>query len=145
MLFTCCNVFGRSTPSGSTKDSQFKNGVLDPLAGAWMSMTLWRHYEFTKDKTFLRKYAYPVLKGASQFLLEYLVESADGMLVIVPSTSPENAYLHPETGQPVRLTVGSTYHTTLVRVVFDATIQAAKVLDTNEGLQKELHAALGGS
>jgi alpha-L-fucosidase 2 len=40
------------------------------------------------------------------------------------------------------LTVGSTYHTTLVRVVLDATIQAAKALDTNEGLQKELHAAL---
>ena len=91
-----------------------------------------------KGQEVLTEKAYPVLKGAAQFLLDYLVESADGMLVIVPSTSPENAYFHPETGQPVRLTVGSTYHTTLVQVVFDATIQAAKTLDTDEGFRKEL-------
>jgi alpha-L-fucosidase 2 len=140
--FTSCNVFGRSTPSGSTKGSQFQNGVLDPLAGAWMAMTLWRHYEFTQDESFLREYAYPVLKGASQFLLDYLAESPDGKLVIVPSTSPENAYIHPDSGQPVRLTVGSTYHTTLVRVVFDATVQGAQALDTDSAFRAQLQAAL---
>ena len=50
------------------------NGVLDPLAGAWMAMTLWRHYEFSQDKVFLRDRAYPILKGAGEFILDYLSE-----------------------------------------------------------------------
>ena len=70
VAFHCSNPFGRTTPVGSTLGSQFENGVLDPLAGAWMAMTLWRHYEFTQDKTFLRERAYPVLKGAAQFMLD---------------------------------------------------------------------------
>ena len=43
VAYTPTNPFGRSTPSGSTLWSQYNNGVLDPLAGAWMAMTLWRH------------------------------------------------------------------------------------------------------
>ena len=57
VCFHCSNPFGRTTPVGSTLSSQFKNGVLDPLAGAWMAMTLWRHYEFTQDKNYLRQQA----------------------------------------------------------------------------------------
>jgi alpha-L-fucosidase 2 len=140
--FTASNVFGRSTPSGSTKASQFQNGVLDPLAGAWMAMTLWRHYEFTQDEVFLRDRGYPVLKGAARFLMDYLVEGPDGSLVIVPSTSPENRYIHPVTKQAVRVTLGSTYHTTLVRVVFEAVIEGSKVLDTDEEFREALQAAL---
>ncbi|MHC4579879.1 MAG: glycoside hydrolase family 95 protein, partial [Planctomycetota bacterium] len=90
LTFTATNPFGRTTPSGSTRDSQFQNGVLDPLAGAWMAMTLWRHYEFTQDRIFLKERAYPILKGAAEFMLDYLVEDKDGYLVVVPSTSPEN-------------------------------------------------------
>ncbi|MHC4249012.1 MAG: glycoside hydrolase family 95 protein, partial [Planctomycetota bacterium] len=86
VAFTCTNLFGRTTPGGSTKSSQFQNGVLDPLAGAWMAMTLWRHYEFTRDEEFLGRRAYPVLKGAAEFILDYLVADAGGALVIVPST-----------------------------------------------------------
>jgi len=65
VAFTATNPFGRTTPSGSTKASQFQNGVLDPLAGAWMAMTLWRHYQFSQDKTFLQERAYPILKGVT--------------------------------------------------------------------------------
>jgi alpha-L-fucosidase 2 len=140
--FLACNVFGRSTPSASTKASQFQNAVLDPLAGAWMAMTLWRHYQFTLDEAFLRQRAYPVLRGAARFLLDYLVETPDGRLVIVPSTSPENAYVHPDTGEAVRLTVGSTYHMTLVRVVFQAVIHGAEILNTDQELREQLRAAL---
>ncbi len=139
--FTASNVFGRSTPSGSTKGSQFVNGVLDPLAGAWMAMTLWRHWEFTRDKQFLKTKAYPVLKGAAAFILDYLVERPDGKLVIVPSTSPENRYVHPETGKSVRLTVASTYHTMIVRAVLDATWKSARLLDTDPELRREIEAA----
>lgn len=138
VTFTSTNPFGRTTPSGSTKGSQFQNGVLDPLAGAWMAMTLWRHYEFTQDKAFLLERAYPVLKGAAEFILDYLVEDQDGYVVVVPSTSPENTYIHPELNKPVRITRGSTYHMSIVRLVFEAVVQGSKILNTDEQLQAEL-------
>ncbi|MBN1588692.1 MAG: glycoside hydrolase family 95 protein, partial [Pirellulales bacterium] len=141
VAFTATNPFGRTTPSASNRGSQFSNGVLDPLAGAWMAMTLWRHYEFSGDRAFLEKRAYPILKGAAAFLLDYLVEDSDGRLVIVPSTSPENSYLHPKTGRPVRITRGSTYHTTLVRVVFEAVIEGSRILRRDAELREKLIAA----
>jgi len=142
VAFTTTNLFGRTTPGGSTKGSQFVNGVLDPLAGAWMSMTLWRHYEFTGDREFLQQRAYPVLKGASEFLLDYLVERGDGTLVIVPSTSPENSYIHPDTGHTVRITWGSTYHMAIVRAVFEAAIQGSETLGQDQEFREKLETAL---
>jgi len=142
VAFTATNPFGRTTPSGSTEDSQFQNGVLDPLAGAWMAMTLWRHYEFTGDRDFLDRCAYPALKGAAEFLLDTLVEDPDGVLVVVPSTSPENSYIHPETGEAVRITRGSTYHTTIVRVVFQAVIDGSQILHRDASLREDLEAAV---
>jgi len=142
VAFTAVNLFGRTTPSGSTRASQFQNGVLDPLAGAWMAMTLWRHYEFTGDRDFLDRCAYPVLKGAGEFLLDYLVQDQDGMLVVVPSTSPENSYIHPQTGAALRITRGSTYHTTIVRVVLQAVIDGSRVLKRDAAFREKLEAAV---
>jgi alpha-L-fucosidase 2 len=142
VVFTASNPFGRVTPSGSTKSSQFDNGVLDPLAGAWMAMTLWRHYEFTGDRQFLSDTAYPVLKGAAEFLLDYLVEDADGQLLVVPSTSPENSYFHPETGKAVRITKGSTYSTTIVRAVFESVIAGSELLDVDTQFRQQLEKAV---
>jgi len=138
VAFTATNPFGRTTPSGSNEGSQFNNGVLDPLAGAWMALTLWRHYTFTGDKAFLEDDAYPVLKGAAEFVRGYLVEH-DGQLVIVPSTSPENAYVHPEAGEKARITVASTFHTMIVQALFKSTIQAAEVLGVHEAFRDELN------
>lgn len=142
VAFTTVNLFGRTTPGGSNKASQFQNGVLDPLAGAWMAMTLWRHYEFTQDRVFLKQQAYPVLKGASEFLLDYLVEDSEGVLVIVPSTSPENAYIQPQTGKAVRITYGSTYHMSIVRAIFTSVIQGSEILDQDTQHRERLKAAL---
>jgi len=142
VTFTSTNPFGRTTPSGSTKASQFQNGVLDPLAGAWMAMTLWRHYEFSEDKAFLQEQAYPVIKGAAEFILDYLIEDQDGYLVIAPSTSPENAYIHPELNKPVRITRGATYHMSIVRVLFEAVVQGSKILETDERLRVKLQSGL---
>lgn len=142
LTYHATNVFGRVTGSGSGEGSQFNNGFLDPLAGAWMAMTLWRHYEFTQDEGFLAEKAYPILKGAAEFLLDYLREDKDGYLVIVPSTSPENTFIEPKTGEAIRLTRGSTYHNTIVQVVFEAVIAGSEQLDLDPGLRSELSAAL---
>jgi alpha-L-fucosidase 2 len=138
MAYVCTNPFGRATPAGSTKNSQFQNSVLDPLTGAWMSMTLWRHYEFTQDEEFLRTRAYPVLKSAALFIMDYLVEDSDGTLLIVPSTSPENTYVHPQLKKTVRITKGSTYHNIIVRAVFESVIKSSKILGTDRKLRAKL-------
>ena len=107
-----------------------------------MAMTFWRHYTFTRNGLFLRDRAYPILKGACEFLLDYLVEDKDGNLVIVPSTSPENSYLEPETGRVVRITQGSTCHMTVVRAVFEAAIRGSTILGVDDGFRGKLERAL---
>ena len=45
---------------------------------AWLSLHLWEHYDFTRDREFLAERAYPVMKEAAEFLLDYLVEDEQG-------------------------------------------------------------------
>jgi alpha-L-fucosidase 2 len=111
-----------------------RTGVADgvwgvsPMAGPWIALSLWDHYEFTADKDFLKRTAYPILKGAAEFTADFLVPSPEGWLVTAPSHSPENAYLDPKTGKPVMLTYGATIDIEIARVLFDSVIRAADIL-----------------
>ena len=140
VCFVATNPFGRTTPSASSLESQFNNGSLDPLCGAWLAAELFDHYQFTGDRDFLRR-LYPILRGASEFVLDTLVVAPDGSLVIAPSTSPENSYVFGETKQKLRITVGSTYHTSLVRAIFDATDRAAAILNADSAMRERIAAA----
>jgi len=60
------------------------------VGGAWLTNQLYEHYRFTQDEEFLRE-IYPVMEGAVQFFLDFLIEDPEGKyLVTNPSTSPEN-------------------------------------------------------
>ncbi len=142
VAFHATNPFGRTTPSGSTLGSQYANGLLDPFAGAWMAMTLWRHWQFTRDDEWLRDRAWPILHGAAEFVLDYLVELPDGSLAVVPSASPENQYLDPRTNQPRRTTVSSAYQVTLARVTLDTARRAAAHLGGDPDLVERLATAV---
>ena len=98
MAHHATNPFGRTTPSGSSKKSQVANGYCFPLAGAWMSLTIWRHYEFTQDKEYLKEKAYPMIRGAARFILDFLQENDKGELVTAPSYSPEKLLFEPRDG-----------------------------------------------
>jgi len=135
--FHCSNPFGRVTPSGSNTGSQFSNGSLDPLAGAWLATQLFDVWQFSPDRKQL-KAIYPILAGSSEFILDILVKCPDGKLRIVPSTSPENSYIDPKTGEQFRITQGSTYHMSIVRSIFDSTDRAAKILDIDNDLRKRI-------
>ena len=68
--------------------------TLWPLGGAWLCLHIWEYYAFTGDKDFLKDML-PVLEGCVEFLLDFLVEDAEGKyLVTNPSLSPENTFLH---------------------------------------------------
>jgi alpha-L-fucosidase 2 len=60
------------------------------VGGAWLCTHLWEHYEYTRDKDFLRE-SYPLIEGSVEFFLDFLVRHPNGKwLVTNPSTSPEN-------------------------------------------------------
>jgi len=141
MAHHATNPFGRTTPSGSNKASQVNNGYCFPLAGAWMSLSLWRHYQFTRDRTYLEETVYPVIQGASRFILDFLVENEKGELVTAPSYSPENSYFDPETGQSIRNTVAATVDIQIINEIFQACLDAEKLLGKSE-LTKSINQTL---
>ena len=141
LVHTVSNPFGRTVPSGSTKSSQINNGYCFPLAGAWMCLSLWRHYEFNQDPQYLKETVYPVIKGASQFILDFLMENEKGELVTVPSYSPENTYVDPVSGKRLRNTVAATIDIQIIRSVFDACIQSESILKENN-LTQQIQEAL---
>jgi alpha-L-fucosidase 2 len=141
MAHHVANPFGRTTPSGSNLHSQVVNGYSFPLAGTWMSLSLWRHYTFTNDTEYLRIKAYPILKGAARFVLDFLQEDTNGMLVTAPSYSPENTYIDPITNQKLLNTVAATIDIQIIRDLFSACLQSEKILEKKE-LTAEIKKAL---
>ena len=95
-----------------------------PIGAAWLSTHLFEHYAFGEDLAFLRK-AYPVMKEASEFLLDFLVEDEQGRLVTNPSHSPENAFLD-EKGNEGVLCVAATMDFEIIRELFGDCIRAAR-------------------
>ena len=64
-----------------------------PMAGVWLCQHLWEHYAFGGDKKYLSKTAYPLMKGAAEFLLQWLQKDPEtGYWITNPSTSPENRF-----------------------------------------------------
>ncbi|WP_409347046.1 glycosyl hydrolase family 95 catalytic domain-containing protein [Paenibacillus sp. MBLB4367] len=61
-----------------------------PMAGAWLCQHLWERYSFGGDRGFLENRAWPIIKGAARFVLDWLVEDEDGRRITSPSVSPEN-------------------------------------------------------
>ena len=103
-----------------------------PNGGAWLATHLWEHYLFTLDKDFLREY-YPVLKGAADFYLDYMVEH-DGELLVVPSVSPE----HGGRGKQSPVTAGCTMDNQIARDALTQALEAAKVLGVDGDYQQKL-------
>ena len=111
-----------------------------PMAGAWFSTHLWEHYLFTGDKEFLQKQGWPLMKGASQFLLAWLVDGPDGYLVTNPATSPENVFK--VNGKEYHISMATTMDIAITRELFAACIRAADVVKDDSGIKKELETAL---
>ena len=116
-----------------------------PTGGAWLTTHLWQHYLYTGDKQFLAQY-YPVLKGAAQFLLDYMqvypsageIKAAAGWLMTVPTVSPE----HGPQGKGTNVCAGSTMDNQIAFDVLSQTLQATRVLGCDSLLAARLRFAL---
>jgi alpha-L-fucosidase 2 len=111
-----------------------------PMGGAWLSLHLWDHYDFTRDRDFLRNRAYPVLKEAAEFLLDYMITDSQGRLITGPSTSPENEYVTAD-GVKGALTMGPFMDTEIAYALFSRVIAASEILSVDADFRARLHAA----
>lgn len=111
-----------------------------PMGAAWLCQHLWEHYAFGGDEVFLRERAYPLMKAASEFYLDWLFEH-EGYLVTVPSTSPEHKFITPD-GQKAAVSMAATMDMSLIWDLFTSCIEAGDILDTDREFRKELGSAL---
>jgi alpha-L-fucosidase 2 len=102
-----------------------------PMGGAWLSQHAWEHYQFNGDKKFLAEVAYPLMKGAAQFCLEWLVEDKDGNLVTAPATSPENVFIN-DKGYKGTVSVATTMDISLIWDLFTNLVDASTALGIDE-------------
>ena len=131
------DVFGRTGVHDSVDCGFF------PMAGPWMCLNLWEHYEFTADLDYLRE-IYPVLVGSCSFLLDYLCEAPGGYLTTSPSNSPENSFYYTEPDGSRRssmLTHGATIDYEIIDALFTRTVCACRLLGEDVSLAEELTAA----
>ncbi|MDQ0058582.1 glycoside hydrolase family 95 protein [Paenibacillus harenae] len=105
------------------------------MGAAWLCLHLWEHYEFGLDRTFLER-AYPIIKEAAAFFVDFLIETEDGQLAVSPSVSPENTYVLPS-GQSGTLCVGSSMDSQILHELFTACIEASQILDADAGERKQ--------
>ena len=110
------------------------------IGGSWLSLHLWDHYDFTRNREFLARRAYPVMKEAAEFLLDYLVDDGKGHLVTGPSISPENRYRLPN-GEEAKLCMGPTMDTEITYALFGRVIEAGVVLGVDPEFRTRLTAA----
>ena len=111
-----------------------------PMGAAWLSLHLAEHYDFTRDRKFLAERAYPVMKEAAQFFLDYLVSDGKGHLVTGPSLSPENEYRLPS-GERAVLTMGPTMDTEILQEFLGRLIEAGEILKIDPEFRAKIAAA----
>ncbi|MBB6460492.1 glycosyl hydrolase family 95 catalytic domain-containing protein [Flammeovirga kamogawensis] len=99
-----------------------------PGGAGWISQHLWEHYEFTQDEAFLKNQAYPIMKEAALFWVDYLTENENGLLVSTPSYSPEHG----------GISKGAAMDHQIAWDLMSNCIAACEVLETDADFKKEI-------
>jgi alpha-L-fucosidase 2 len=110
------------------------------MSAPWLCQHLWEHYAFGGDRKFLRETAWPVMKGAAEFCLDWLVDDGTGRLVTMPSTSPEIGFVTPDGTKGV-VTKGATMDLQIIWDLFTNCLEATQVL----GIEPEFAAKLAAA
>jgi alpha-L-fucosidase 2 len=107
------------------------------MGGNWLVRHLYEHYLYTGDKKFLAQRAYPLMKGAAEFSLSWLLTDKDGYLVTAPSTSPENKF-RDDKGEEQGVSVATTMDMSIIRDLFDNVIEASEILGADKAFRDTL-------
>ncbi|MCK5462756.1 MAG: glycoside hydrolase N-terminal domain-containing protein, partial [Bacteroidales bacterium] len=118
---TMSNVFGYTSPGW-----RFPWGFYPGGAG-WLCQHAWEHYEFTHDEDFLRETAWPLMKEAAMFWMDYLIEDENGYLVSSPSYSPEHG----------GISRGASMDHQIAWDLLNNCVQACEVLDVDQKFKQK--------
>ena len=129
-----------SNPWGHAAPGDGAGCGLWPTGGAWLCHHIFAHYQFTGDREFLAR-MYPILRGACEFFLDYLVEDERGRLLCGPSVSPENRY-RLDTGAVGKLCMGPTMDSQIIRGLLRQTLAAAAALRIDDTLADPIRIAI---
>lgn len=110
------------------------------MGGVWLSSHLWEHYAFNPNEIYLKNQAYPLMKGAVQFCLDFLTPDRKGNLVTAPATSPENVYIT-DKGYRGETVYGGTADLAMIKELFAAYLKAAAVLGVDRDFQQKVKEA----
>ncbi|TFE25549.1 glycosyl hydrolase family 95 catalytic domain-containing protein [Cohnella luojiensis] len=129
------DIWAQTAPVGDYGDGD-AIWVFWPMGGVWLAQHLWEHFVFGRDETYLREHAYPVMKEAALFCLDWLIEDSEGRLITSPSTSPEHKF---RTSEGVfGLSVATTMDMSLIWDLFTNCMEATQFLDADKGFGEEL-------
>ncbi len=130
------DIWGLSNPVGDLGrgDPTWANWT---MGSPWLSQHLWTHYLYTGDKKFLKDEAYPLMKGAALFCLDWLVKDKNGFLVTAPSVSPENSFFD-DHGQKASVSIATTMDMSIIWDLFSNLIDASKELNEDQAFREEL-------
>lgn len=118
---TMNNPFGYTSPGWGLPWGFFPGGA------AWLCQHAWEHYDFTQDENYLKETAYPLMKEAALFWMDYLTVDENGYLVSSPSYSPEHG----------GISGGASMDHQMAWDLLNNCIQAAEVLGVDEAFKKE--------
>ncbi len=108
-----------------------------PMSAAWLARHPYEHYLYSLDTEFLKTRAWPIMKEAALFVLDFLVPAPEGSpvagaLVTNPSHSPENTFIRSD-GTRGQFTYAATMDLMIIRDLFENCLDAAKVLGAGDG------------
>ncbi len=109
------------------------------MSGCWLACHIWEHYLYTEDKAFLKEY-YPVLAGAAEFLVNWMVEDEDGYLITPLTTSPENNYVL--NGEKYSLSRGCAMDQAIAQELFSDCLKASEILGVTDEITNRLGIAI---
>jgi alpha-L-fucosidase 2 len=112
-----------------------------PMAGPWLAQHVYEHFLFGGDAAYLRERAYPIMKAAAEFCLDWLSTDDRGRLFTSPSTSPEHKFIAPD-GQPAAVSKTATMDVALIRDLFANVIDAADILRADASFAAAVENAL---
>lgn len=126
------DIWALSNPvGGMVGDPKWANWS---MGSPWLSQHLWTHYQFTGDKKFLKETAYPLMKGAAEFCLSWLVEDKNGLLVTAPALSPENDFID-DKGKTGSVSMATTMDMSIIWDLFTNVIEASNVLNEDKAFR----------
>ncbi|MFC5502672.1 glycoside hydrolase N-terminal domain-containing protein [Lysinimonas soli] len=111
------------------------------MGGVWLCHSLWDQVEYAGDDELLRDRVWPLLRGATEFCLDWMLVDEQGVGYFAPSTSPENQYADAD-GRPHALGLTATMDVHLVRALFQRALAAIDRVEPDCPLRDEIDLAL---